>query len=308
MSDSITANTGKAERHGILAGFDGSDVARDAAFWAAAEADTLGCPLVLARSYERPIKVGELTFTPVGLPPDDARAWWCRHSLQLLAERCRLDHPGLEVRTAIRAGHPGQVLNTLATELRADSVVLGTRGHGPIARLVLGSTAADLVHLLDRPVVVVRGTTSPGPVVLGLAGTETDGQAIDFAFDFAARHRSPLLAVHGHHHARGQDALDRVLSSWRVRYPAVEVRTELVGGRPADALVERSVGARLVVVGSHHHNAARRALRGSISHSMLYHACCPVAVVPAGQHRASRRAVHAVATGSPAGAGSAPRP
>lgn len=289
MSDSTPSNTRTPERRGIIAGFDGSDVARDAAVWAAAEAAALGCPLVLARSYERPIKVGELTWTPVGLPPDDARRWHCGDSLRMLGEQCRTAHPDLEIRMEIRAGHPGQALCRLATELDADAVVLGTRGHGPVARLVLGSTAADLVHLLDRPVIVVRAAPKPGPVVLGLAGTDTDGQAVEFAFDHAARHGSELLAIHGHHHTRPAETLEQVLAPWRRRFPSVAVRTEVVAGRPSQALVERSQSARLLVVGSHHHNAAHRALMGSISHAMLYHAACPVAVVPAGRHPAARR-------------------
>lgn len=286
----MSENIQKRDHRGILAGFDGSDVAHGAALWAAAEADSRGCPLVLARSYERPIKVGELTFTPVGLPPDDARAWHCHDSLRMLGEECRARYPELDIRMEIRAGHPGQALTTLATELDADAVVLGTRGHGPVARLVLGSTAADLVHLLDRPVVVVRGTEEPGPVVLGLAGTETDGQAVEFAFEHAARHGAELLAIHGHHHMRPAETLEQILAPWRQRYPSVTVRTEIVKGRPAQALVERSAGARLLVVGSHHHNAAHRALMGSISHAMLYHAHCPVAVVPADRHSRARRA------------------
>jgi nucleotide-binding universal stress UspA family protein len=298
MSDSTPSNTRQPERNGIIAGFDGSDVARDAALWAAAEASTLECPLVLARAYERPIKVGELTWTPVGLPPDDARVWHCGHSLRMLAERCRVEYPSLEVRTEIRPGHPGQVLTRLAAELNADAVVLGTRGHGPIARIVLGSTATDLVHLLNRPVIVVRAAASPGPVVLGLAGTDTDAQAIEFAFDHAAQHGSELLAIHGQHHSRPAELLEGVLTPWRQRYPSVGVRTEVVTGRPAQALVERSAGARLLVVGSHAHNAARRALMGSISHAMLYHAACPVAVVPAGRHPGLRQLTRTSATTS----------
>jgi nucleotide-binding universal stress UspA family protein len=119
-------------------------------------------------------------------------------------------------------------------------------------------------------------------VLLGLAGTDTDGQAIEFAFEFAARHGSPIQAVHGDHHVRRPEELARVLDPWRERYSRVEVRTEVVGDKPAHALLERSEGARLLVVGSHHHNAAHRILRGSISHATLYHAECPVAVVPAG--------------------------
>jgi nucleotide-binding universal stress UspA family protein len=260
----------------VLAGFDGSVIAHDAVLWAATEAHGRGRPLTIARSYERPL------LTDVGLP-DDARAWHCDHSLRVLAGECRAAHPSLEVRTATRAGHPGQALAVLAAKLAAELVVLGSRGHGPIARLVLGSTAAELVHLIDRPVVVVRGAVGPGPVLLGLAGTETDGQAIEFAFEFAARHGSPLQAVHGDHHVRKPAELAQVLDPWRERYPMVDARTEVVGDKPAHALLERSEGARLLVVGSHHHNAAHRMLRGSISHATLYHAECPVAIVPAGR-------------------------
>lgn len=275
MSDS--SDIRKFERGGVLAGFDGSAIARDAALWAAAEAHGRGSPLVLARAYERPI------WTDADPLPDDARAWHCDHSLRVLADECRARHPELPISTAIRAGHPGQALAALAAKLDAGLVVLGSRGHGPVARLVLGSTAADLVHLLDRPIVVVRGAVGPGPVLLGLAGTETDGQAIEFAFEFAARHGSPLQAVHGDHHVREPAALERCLAPWRERYPSVEVATEVVGDKPAHALLERSAGARLLVVGSHHHNAAHRMLLGSISHATLYHAECPVAVVPAGR-------------------------
>jgi nucleotide-binding universal stress UspA family protein len=292
MSDSTISTARKAEGNSIVAGFDGSDVARDAVLWAAAEAHGRGHPLVLARSYERPL------LTDVGLLPDDAREWHCDHSLRVLADECRLVHPGLNVRCTTRAGHPGPVLARLCAQLDAELVVLGSRGHGPVARLVLGSTAAELVHLLDRPVVVVRGAVGPGPVLLGLAGTDTDGQAIGFAFESAARHGAPLHAVHGDHHARAPQALEQVLAPWRERYPSVEVHTEVVGGKPAQALLERSAGARLLVVGSHHHNAAHRMLRGSISHATLYHADCPVAVVPAGSHPAVRQALRAAVANS----------
>lgn len=275
MSDSTMSNARKAGENGILAGYDGSAVARHAALWAAAEAHARGRPLVLARAYERPM------WTDGERDPDDARAWHCDHSLRVLADECRAAYPELNVRGTTRAGHPGRVLAALGDKLDAELVVLGSRGYGPIARLVLGSTAAELTHLLDRPVVVVRGAVGTGPVLLGLAGTDTDGRAIEFAFDYAARLGAPLHAVHGDHHPRAPEALDRVLAPWRERYPSVRVDTEVVGGKPASALLERSVGARLLVVGSHHHNAAHRMLRGSISHATLYHAECPVAVVPA---------------------------
>jgi nucleotide-binding universal stress UspA family protein len=43
-----------------------------------------------------------------------------------------------------------------ATERGADVIVMGSRGRGDLAGLVLGSTAHKVIHLADRPVMVVR--------------------------------------------------------------------------------------------------------------------------------------------------------
>jgi len=43
-----------------------------------------------------------------------------------------------------------------AREHQADVIVMGSRGRGDLAGLVLGSTAHKVIHLADRPVLVVR--------------------------------------------------------------------------------------------------------------------------------------------------------
>jgi nucleotide-binding universal stress UspA family protein len=57
------------------------------------------------------------------------------------------------------------------------------------------------------------------------------------------------------------------------------VLARTVRGDPAAALVDESRGAELVVVGSHGRDGLGGILRGSVSHSLLHHAHCPVAVV-----------------------------
>lgn len=64
---------------------------------------------------------------------------------------------------------------------------------------------------------------------------------------------------------------------------AAEIRwtLDLVEGPPGPAIVDRSRGARLLVVGTREHTGLRRAVLGSVSHYCLSHADPPVVAVPA---------------------------
>jgi nucleotide-binding universal stress UspA family protein len=60
-----------------------------------------------------------------------------------------------EVRNTIFGYAAREIVND-AKELNADVIVMGSRGRGEIAGLLLGSTAHKVIHLSDRPVLVVR--------------------------------------------------------------------------------------------------------------------------------------------------------
>jgi len=73
------------------------------------------------------------------------------------------------VETLARAGvkAQGEVKHTIygyaareivadAKDYDADVIVMGSRGRGDLAGMILGSTAHKLIHLTDRPVLVVR--------------------------------------------------------------------------------------------------------------------------------------------------------
>jgi nucleotide-binding universal stress UspA family protein len=60
-----------------------------------------------------------------------------------------------EVRNTIFGYAAREIVND-ADELNADLIVMGSRGRGDIAGLILGSTAHKVIHLSDRPVLVVR--------------------------------------------------------------------------------------------------------------------------------------------------------
>jgi nucleotide-binding universal stress UspA family protein len=60
-----------------------------------------------------------------------------------------------EVRNTI-FGHAAREIMDDAREHDADIIIMGSRGRGDLTGLVLGSTAHKVIHLADRPVLVVR--------------------------------------------------------------------------------------------------------------------------------------------------------
>ena len=70
-----------------------------------------------------------------------------------------LTQAGIEAHGVVRdtlLGHAAREIVTEAKERGADVIVMGSRGRGDLAGLVLGSTAHKVIHLTDRPVMVVR--------------------------------------------------------------------------------------------------------------------------------------------------------
>ncbi|MDQ1629416.1 MAG: hypothetical protein QOI54_3160 [Actinomycetota bacterium] len=63
--------------------------------------------------------------------------------------------------------------------------------------------------------------------------------------------------------------------------PGIRWSLDIVEGPPGPALVTRSRGARLLVLGTKEHTGLRRVVLGSVSHYCLSHADLPVVAVPA---------------------------
>lgn len=84
----------------------------------------------------------------------EAARQWAAETLEQWAAKAR--GTGLTVRIALRTGVPYQEIVELATNERADLIVLGTHGRGGINRALLGSVADRVVRLAPCPVLTVR--------------------------------------------------------------------------------------------------------------------------------------------------------
>ncbi|MFF9404920.1 universal stress protein [Streptomyces anandii] len=79
---------------------------------------------------------------------------------------------------------------------------------------------------------------------------------------------------------RGPTGLDAVLRPWHERYRDVRVLVTAVHDRPGPALVGAARGAGLLVVGHRLTDRPGPPCTGPVTHAVIHHATCPVAVVP----------------------------
>lgn len=277
----------------VVVGFDGSEQARYAAMWGAEEAGRTGSRLRVVQAVRSPLP--EPVFTSMSAPipefvTEETMSRAAEDHLAELAEEIRGGRPDLEVDTGVRIGRPVDVL----ADEKGDLLVLGSSGRTGVAEMFLGSTAAELVSIGGRPIVVTRPAPLDGRVVVGVDGSDTSTDAITYAFSFAERHGREVLAIHAWNdvgwaelpeqdwdHVRVDLAklLEEQLAPHRSRHPEVHVAQEVAFDAPARALLQAADGAALVVVGSHGRGAVKRAILGSVSHAVLHNAPCPVAVV-----------------------------
>jgi nucleotide-binding universal stress UspA family protein len=282
----------------ILVGVDGSGPSLAAARWAAKEAKARGRPLRLVHTYVGPMVVAPLVTPPYEWLPDAMRKE-AEAVVATATAAVRAEVPDLPVTGAVVAGVAGEVL--IGQSEHAHLVVLGHRGHGGFAGLLLGSVTSTVAAHAHAPVVVVRPAPAPpeggaGPVVVGVDGSQPAQAALEFGFDEAELHSVPLHAVHAWRppslppladirfdaaeieSAEHQRAREWV-RPWQERHPRVPVTQALVSGQAADALVDAGRGASLLVVGSRGRGGFAGLLLGSTSQQVIQHAACPVAVV-----------------------------
>jgi nucleotide-binding universal stress UspA family protein len=139
----------------IIAGVDGSEKSQAALQWAYDEATHHGASLTVVMTWHVPTlpqspPYGALTEKDYeSRPKMDALG-----VLEGMVAKLEKRTPEVDLRTSIEEGNPAKVL--IERSKGADLVVVGSRGHGGFAGMLLGSVSQHLVAHAHCPVVVVR--------------------------------------------------------------------------------------------------------------------------------------------------------
>lgn len=283
----------------IVVGVDGSPESYEALYWAAGEAAARGCGLRLVHAAYLPTLTGDEART-LSTATNQALISAGRHVLAKAASALRQHSPSTPVTSEVLWGKPADVLAAQGAD--AAMLVVGDRGRGGFASLLLGSTSLRTAMRAPCPVAVVRHGRQPEPaddigrgrVMVGVDGSARSAAAAVLAFEEAALHQAGVNAVHvtaappsevsatvrwgEQERTDGEKLLDEATATARRAYPDVVVDYTVVIGNPAATLIDQCVGARLAVVGTRGRGGFTGLLLGSVSQTLLHHASCPVLV------------------------------
>jgi nucleotide-binding universal stress UspA family protein len=159
----------------IVVATDGSKTARQAMKWSAEVAGSLNAEITalyaVGRTYH-PAQMASAMYVPV-----DYNAMLKNANEILATEWCRpLRDAQVKFRAMVRDGAPAEMILLTALEEKADLIVMGSRGHGGFAELLMGSVAHHVSHHARVPVVVVPPSAVPEvqkPAELQLFSSET---------------------------------------------------------------------------------------------------------------------------------------
>lgn len=270
----------------VLVGFDGSKGAQAALRWALTSPGARSSSVEAVAAWRAPVAAVP-PWMPT--PPFDEESLTASF-LERMADE--IDHvrsfvpdcPPVPLHAI--SGPAGPVLADAAAG--AHMLVVGRRGHGGFAGLLLGSVADYCLQHAGTPVAIVpHAWPEPqGAVVAAIDGSERSLPVLEWSVAEADRRGTKVVALYAWSWLDQPGSFDPGFDADAAREFAEGVVTTCVGDQcsdiqivndlPARALMERSGSGELVVVGNRPHWAL-----GSVSRQLAHHAPSPVVVVRA---------------------------
>ncbi|MDP3936941.1 MAG: universal stress protein [Deltaproteobacteria bacterium] len=234
-------------------------------------------------------------------------AWTSKSKRTLSAWVTRYQKPGVTLRKLFAIGRPAEEIKTVAVQIKADLIVIGTRGLGGLKGAIIGSTAAEAIRLTDAPVLTVhegRGATGEASrVVVGDDFGDGGDAAIAAAVAFVDPKKARVLLLHvvdpapllyagaaewGWIAATDTLAEDEKLSknkietrAGKLRRKGFKVECRVVTGPPAQTITRVAKGwkAQLLIVATHGRRGVSRVLIGNTADQLLRSVRTPILTV-----------------------------
>ncbi|HET8784088.1 MAG TPA: universal stress protein [Candidatus Limnocylindrales bacterium] len=290
----------------VVVAYDGSKGAEQALALADAIRWPAGTTLRIVTVIEPPLLyLGPPLGGPVVVPEiDEDLTAYAQELASDAARRLRSDRRTVE--TVVLHGRPGSALVEEAERSAADLVICGSRGHGRVLSLLLGSVSAEIVDHAPCPVLVAR-KTSLGRVVFATDGSAASAAAetllatwpifegvpirvvtvADVAEPWHTGIAPTLYAQVLEAHARDLDQAKtecrRIAdeAAARLRAAGRDAQAELrTGGAAAEIIAAtEATGADLVVIGSRGQTGLAGILLGSVARNVLHGSKASVLVV-----------------------------
>jgi len=217
-----------------------------------------------------------------------------------------LRRPGVTVDSVRLEGRAATGIVDEARSFGADLVILGNRGHGPIASMFVGSTSAEVVDHAPCPVLVAR-RAAIGPILVADDGSPAAERAMTMVESWSAFADEPcavvsvaevsgpwivgvaptmyddVLTAHAADVVAAREQATAIASAGAERLRKAGRRAEAITaeGDAAHRILEtaQARGSGLIVLGSRGRTGIVRAMLGSVARNVLLHADCSVMIV-----------------------------
>ena len=213
---------------------------------------------------------------------------------------------GTVAQSQLARGRPAEAIVDLGEEIDADLIVVGSRGLGPLRRLVMGSVSDAVVRHAHHPVLVVRGGDEAWPprrILIGDDGSEAAKRAGELAATITKLVAAEATLVRAYENppepirgwsAQDRRELDEAISRERraledraeelATIAGSRIETRLIDTEPTLAMLivaeEGEEESTMIAVGSRGLGAAKRTMLGSVSTKILRVARGSVLVCP----------------------------
>lgn len=142
----------------IVVGVDGSRESQEALRWALAEAELRGSAVRVVHAWRYPYSVGGYGYIPPNEVDLDAFVSAAAKDLQTSIDEVAGEATGVAMEPVLLQGPAAKLL--VDESKGAEMLVVGSRGHGGFAGLMLGSVSQHCAHNAHCPVVIVRPPTT----------------------------------------------------------------------------------------------------------------------------------------------------